>query len=215
MSQALRFPDSHARDDLLTFASRSARLADADVRLVAARGTLAMWAPVLTPRGLLDSTPTVLALRALPVDPELECDLTVAAGSVVAGDDERSVRLPPTATRPAWAGVTPPRAGWQASHEIAASDLAARAHDGVSRVAAGLPRDAGADLVHRVRAEVWAAPVEPWRGLPLGAAFAALSLGFIVGSEQARVFVCGSWTRLSLERGHVLVRGATMAGPGS
>ncbi len=82
MPQTLRFPDSEARDDFLTFASRASRLSDPEVRLEASAGTLAMWAPILVPRGLLDRTPTILALRALPIDPELVCDLVVSAGSV-------------------------------------------------------------------------------------------------------------------------------------
>lgn len=209
MPPSLRFPDTEARDDLLTFASRAARLADPELRLVGGAGALAMWAPVLIPRGLLDATPTILALRVLPVDPELECDLTVSA-SAVAEDtsDATAATLPATAVRAVWAGVSAPRGGWEPLSEIDASALAARAHEGIARVTAELPRDAGADVVQRVRAQVWGDGVDEWAGLPLGIAFAAFSLGFIGGAESATVHRSGAWSRLSLRRGHVLVRGA-------
>src|SRR4051812_8607979 len=105
MSQRLIFPDAEAAADALTFASRTSRLGDSGVRLQAANGTLAMTSAPLAPRGLLDATPTVLALRALPVDPELVCDLVVEAPLLVAApDDDRTVILPEVAVSPAWAG---------------------------------------------------------------------------------------------------------------
>jgi hypothetical protein len=213
MPQTLRFPDSEARDDFLTFSSRASRLSDPEVRLEASGGTLALWAPILVPRGLLDRTPTILALRALPVDPELVCDLVVAAASVAAAEhDPTAAELPPTAVRAAWAGVSAPRAGWTPVRTIESADVAARAHEGMARVAEVVPSDAGAEAVQRVRSAVWGEPVEAWSGLPLGAGFAAVALGFIVGSERVHLLSSGAWARLSFARGHVLVRGATLAG---
>ena len=69
MSQRLIFADAPAAADALTFAGRSARVGDGAVRLAAAGGTLTMTAAPFAPRGLFDATPTVLAMRALPVDP--------------------------------------------------------------------------------------------------------------------------------------------------
>jgi hypothetical protein len=213
MPQTLRFPDSEARDDFLTFSSRASRLSDPEVRLEASGGTLALWAPILVPRGLLDRTPTILALRALPVDPELVCDLVVSAASVAAAEhDPTAAELPPTAVRAAWAGVSAPRAGWTQVRTIESADVAARAHEGMARVAEVVPSDAGAEAVQRVRSAVWGEPVEAWSGLPLGAGFAAVALGFIVGSERVHLLSSGAWARLSFARGHVLVRGATLAG---
>ena len=42
-------------------------------------------------------------------------------------------------------------------------------------------------------------------GLPLGAAFAALTLGFLADGEQ-QLYRAGRWFRLSGARGHVLAR---------
>ena len=63
-----------------------------------------------------------------------------------------------------------------------------------------------------VRAAVWGVPDEDLGGLPLGAAFAAFTLGFIVCEEDAQVRTSGPWTRVSLVRGHVIVRGPARVG---
>ena len=108
--------------------------------------------------------------------------------------------------------MSPPRAGWAPAGELDAAALAARAHDGMARVASALPADAGEEVVHRVRAGVWGEPVAEWGDLPLGVAFGAVALGFISGAESARVFTAGPWTRVSLVRGHLLVRGPAAIG---
>jgi hypothetical protein len=53
---------------------------------------------------------------------------------------------------------------------------------------------------------VWGAADDALSGLPLGVAFAAFALGFIAGEEEARVRSAAAWTRITLDRGHVLVR---------
>lgn len=213
MSARLIFPDPHAAADLLTFASRASRLGDGVVRLRGAAGTLAVTSAPLAPRGLLDATPTVLGMRAMAVDPELECDLLVPADALAAAsDDAHAVALPESAVSAAWAGVSPPRAGWHVTGELDAAVLAARAQYGIAAVADGVPSDAGEDAVRAVRAHVWGAPDPDLHDLPLGTAFAAFALGFIAGEERAVVRTAGPWTRLTLARGHVLVRGPQRSG---
>ncbi|HEY9309443.1 MAG TPA: hypothetical protein VIP82_16695 [Microbacterium sp.] len=213
MSPRLLLADPASAADALTFAARAARFTVEGVRLQASGGVLAMTAAPLAPRGFGDPTPTVLALRTLAADPELVCDLVVDASALSASpDDARAVELPETALSPAWAGITPPRSGWDARPGIDASTLAAKAQGGIVRVADTVPTDAGEDVVRTVRAAVWGAPDDDLGGLPLGVAFAALSLGFISGGESARVFASGPWTRVSLTRGHVLVRGPVATG---
>ncbi|HKP07403.1 MAG TPA: hypothetical protein VJU58_09145 [Microbacterium sp.] len=213
MSPRLLLADPESAADALTFAGRAARFTVEGVRLQASRGVLAMTAAPLAPRGFGDPTPTVLALRSLGADPELVCDLVVEASALSATDDDpRALLLPETALSPAWAGITPPRGGWDVRPGIEASTLAAKAQGGIARVADTVPTDAGEDVVRTVRAAVWGAPDEELGGLPLGVAFAALSLGFISGGETARVFASGPWTRVSLTRGHVLVRGPVATG---
>ena len=213
MSPRLLLADPDSAADALTFAGRAARFTVEGVRLQASGGVLAMTAAPLAPRGFGDPTPTVLALRTLAADPELVCDLVVEASALAAApDDPRALSLPETALSPAWAGITPSRAGWDARPGIDASALAAKAQGGIARVADAVPTDAGEDVVRTVRAAVWGAPDDDLGGLPLGVAFAALSLGFISGGETARVFGSGPWTRVSLTRGHVLVRGPVATG---
>ncbi|KHK98233.1 hypothetical protein LK09_04085 [Microbacterium mangrovi] len=205
MSARLAFADSDAAADLLTFAGRAARLDDGLVHLRAAGGVLAMSCAALTSSGLMDTTPTVLGMRMLPIDPELECDLVVQASALVA-DGPDGVALPASATRTAWAGIAPPRSGWEMSGELPASVLAARAQHGMASVAHAVPDAAGEDVVRAVRGRIWGAPDEDLQGLPAGVAFAAFALGFIHGDEVAAVRRAGVWTRVSLQRGHVLVR---------
>lgn len=213
MSARLLFPDPQAAADLLTFSSRTIRLGDGTVRLRARGGVLVTTAAPLAPRGLMDATPTVLGLRASAIDPELECDLVVEASALLpAPDDANAIVLPETASSPAWAGISPPQGGWEQTGVIGASVLAARAQYGVAAVADALPADAGEDVVRVIRAQVWGQPDEALADLPLGVAFAAFALGFIGGSEEAPVRRSGAWTRVSLARGHVLVRGPVRSG---
>lgn len=213
MSARLFFPDPQAAADLLTFASRAIRLGDGTVRLRAERGVLVTTSAPLAPRGLLDATPTVLGLRVSNVDAELECDLVVEASALLpAPDDAAAVLLPEVATSPAWAGVSPPRGGWNPTNEIDSAVLAARAQYGIAAVADAAPSDAGEDVVRLIRAQVWGQPDEALGGLPLGTAFAAFALGFIAGAEVAAVRSSGVWTRVTLARGHILVRGPVRSG---
>lgn len=213
MSQRLLLTDPRAAADALTYAGRTAALGDGAVRLKAADGVLVMTSAPLSPRGLFDTTPTVLGIRVLAADPELVCDLVVDAPSLSAApDDASALVLPETALSPSWAGVSPPRGGWTLSGSISAATLAARAQWGIAAVAEAVPTDAGEDAVRSVRAAVWGAADEALGGLPLGVAFAAFALGFIGGEETAELRVAAAWTRLTLARGHILVRGPARVG---
>jgi hypothetical protein len=215
MSQRLIFADAPAAADALTFAGRTARVGDGAVRLRAADGTLTMTSAPFAPRGLFDATPTVLAMRALPVDPELICDVVVDASELVTGDDPAELRLPAVGLAPSWAGVSPPRGGWVQIGQLPASILAARAQWGIAAVAEALPQNPGEDAVRAVRAGVWGVPDDALVGLPLGVAFSAFSLGFIVGEEDVVLRRSGAWTRATLRRGHIVVRGPDRVGMGA
>lgn len=213
MPPRLPLADPESAADALTFASRAATFANDGVRLQASGGVIVMTVAPLAPKGLGDATPTVLAMRTLAADPELVCDLVVEASALTAAlGDARAIMLPEIALAPAWAGISPPRAGWEPRSPIDASALAAKAQGGMARVADAVPTDAGEDVVRGVRASVWGEPDDELGGLPLGVAFAALSMGFVSGGESARVYTSGPWTRVTLQRGHVLVRGPVVTG---
>lgn len=210
MPHQLLLADSETASDVLTFVGRSARISDEGVRLQAANGVLALTAAALAPHGLFDQTPTVLAMRIVRVDPELESDVVVA--SLAATDDDRALTLPETGLSPAWAGVAPPRGQWQATTSIAASVIAQRAQWGISAVARGATPGSGEEAVRALRAAIWGEADEDLAGLPRGVAFAADAFGFISGEEQVPVTRSGRWTRLAFRRGHVLSRGPVATG---
>ena len=107
-------------------------------------------------------------------------------------------------TSAAWAGVLPPHAGWQPRGSIDAPSLAAVAAEGMERVAAAVPTDAGDPVVQRVRRAVWGSEIAP--GVPAAVAFAAEGLGFLAGADRLAISETRTWTRFSGRNGHVLVR---------
>ena len=215
MERTLTLPDTTALADLTTYLSRADRVDRASVRLIAGGGVLAVYTAVLHPGGLLDETPTVLGLRTVRVSETQVFDVVVPIASLVArlesavtdADGAVLVGVPAEVATVTWAGVAPPRSGWQAVDHVMASSLAEVARAGIVAVAEALPSDAGEAIVRRVRAEVWGRPIPEAEHVPSGAAFAAQSLGFLGDEEEeVPVYESGPWTRLSSHRGHVLVR---------
>lgn len=210
MPHQLLLADADTAKDVLTFVGRAARITDEGVRLQAANGVLALTTAALAPRGLFDQTPTILGMRIVNADPELECDLVV--DQLSAADDERSLTLPDVGLAPAWVGVAPPRRDWQAVSTLSAAIIAQRAQWGISAVARGATPGAGEEAVRALRAAIWGEPDADLDGLPRGVAFAADALGFISGEELVQVTRSGRWSRLTFRRGHVLARGPVAVG---
>ncbi|MFB8190488.1 hypothetical protein ACFC14_14270 [Microbacterium sp. NPDC055988] len=210
MPHHLLLADPETAKDVLTFVGRATRITDDGVRLQAANGVLALTTAVLAPQTLFDQTPTILAMRIVHADPELECDVVVDQLSKT--DEADRLTLPETGLAPAWAGVAPPRSAWAPKTTLVASVIAQRAQWGISAVARGAGAGSGEEAVRALRAAIWGEPDEELGGLPRGAAFAADAMGFISGEEQVRVAQSGRWTRLTFRRGHVLVRGPVATG---
>ena len=104
---------------------------------------------------------------------------------------------------------SPPRGGWVAQKPTDAGILHRAAASGIAEVAAAIPTGTGEQLVHRVRAEVWGRAIDGLEHVVAGGAFAALSLGFLGDTDaegEVRLFETGPWTRLTTDRGHVLVK---------
>lgn len=210
MHTRLVLADPPTARDVLTFLGRANQVSDDGVRLQASGGVLALTAAALAPEGLFDQTPTILAMRIVHADPELQCDIVV--DELSPDDDERMLRLPETGRSPSWAGIAPPRGGWQRSAQLDAATVAQRAQWGISAVARGAGQGSGEEAVRALRAAVWGEPDEDIGGLPRGVAFAAHAFGFISGEEQVPVTVSGRWTRLGFRRGHILTRGPVATG---
>lgn len=210
MPLPLVLADADTSRDVLTFVGRASKAAGEGVRLQASNGVLALTAAVLAPQGLFDQTPTILAMRIVNADPELECDIVV--DRLEQGDAPESLTLPEMGLSPAWAGVAPPRRDWVAEADLAASVIAQRAQWGISAVARGATPGAGEEAVRALRAAIWGEADDDLAGLPRGVAFAAHALGFISGEEQVPVMRSGRWVRLAFRRGHVLARGPVATG---
>lgn len=210
MSPRLILADAETARDVLTFVGRAQRVGDEGVRFQAAEGVMVVTAAPLAPAGLLDQTPLVLAVRIVRADPKLRCDIVVE--EVGASEEPAELTLPETGLAPAWAGMSPPRSGWERVGELAASDVARRAQWGISAVARGAGSGAGEEAVRALRASIWGAPDEELGGLPLGVAFVADAFGFVSGEETAVVTKAGRWTRVAFSRGHVLTRGPAVSG---
>lgn len=217
MDRTLDLPDGAALADLQTYLGRADAVERASVRLVGSAGVLAVYTAVLYPAGLLDDTPTVLGLRTVGIDPKQDLDVVVPIASFVdrlnrAGAESTDggavrVGIPAEVNTVTWAGVAPPRGGWVPVGQTEAGLLTEVAKAGIVEVAEALPHDAGEPLVRRVRADVWSRPIDDAEHVPAGAAFAAHSLGFLKDPvEQIPIYDSGPWTRLSTERGHVLVK---------
>ena len=210
LTQSFRFADPRDLADLRTYATRAKAIDDGAIRLQAAGSVLAAYVCVLRPRLLGESTPTILGLRTMALAEPASADVTVPLSAVLdrlarAGENDVELPVPPTTVTESWAGVSAPRSGWEPVGSIADADLRSAAEAGISEVAGIVPDKPGALIVNNARAAVWGRELPGGGGLPAGAAFAALTLGFLGGDEQ-KLFRAGRWFRLSGSRGHVLAR---------
>ena len=210
LTQPLQFTDPGDLADLRTFATRARAIDDGAIRLNAAGQVLAAYVCVLRPRLLGEATPTILGLRTVALAAPAELDVTVPLAAVLdrlarAGADDVELPVPPMTVTESWAGVGAPRAGWEPLGALPDSVLRQAAEAGIAEIASIIPDKPGALIVNNARATVWGRPLPDASGLPAGAAFAALTLGFLADGEQS-LFRSGRWYRLSSPRGHVLVR---------
>jgi hypothetical protein len=210
LTQPLQFTDPRDLADLRTFATRAKAIDDGAIRLQAAGAVLAAYVCVLRPRLLGESTPTILGLRTMALARPAHADVTVPLTAVLdrlarAGEHDVELPLPPVTVTESWAGVGAPRTGWEFVGALPDPALRLAAEAGITDVAAIMPDKPGALIVNNARAAVWGRELPGAAGLPLGAAFAALTLGFLADGEQ-QLYRSGRWFRLSGTRGHVLAR---------
>ena len=210
LTQPLQFTDPRDLADLRTFATRARAVEDGAIRLNASGPVLAAYVCVLRPRLLGEATPTILGLRTVALAAPAELDVTVPLSAVLdrlarAGADDVELPVPPMAVTEPWAGVGAPRTGWEPLGALPDTVLRQAAEAGITEIAAIIPDKPGALIVNNARATVWGRELPDAGGLPAGAAFAALTLGFLADGEQS-LFRSGRWFRLSSPRGHVLVR---------
>ncbi|MCU1569673.1 MAG: hypothetical protein JWR33_414 [Naasia sp.] len=214
MIRSFTLADPLAAEDLATYLGRAGRVEDGSVRLVAGSGVLAVYTAILYPHGLLDESPTVLGLRTLALSDRSEFDAVVPVRSLLdrltrAGTlRAATIALPTEVSTVTWAGISPPRGGWKRVGRTTAGILESVGRSGIEAVAEAVPTGTGEQIVRRVRSEVWGRPIDALEHVPAGAAFAAVSLGFLGPDpvEEVGVYEAGAWSRLTSTRGHVLVR---------
>lgn len=211
--------DEHTAVDLQAYLARAKRLdPDGLVRLRAFGDVLAAYVAPIYAGNLMDSGPTVLGLRTCELAAPAELDVLVPIGAVqerlarLLSDDEETkdfkIQLLETQRAP-WAGISPPRQGWEQVGTINETVLTQIARDGIDEVASSLPESVGGPIAARIRGQIWGRGIDLESKVPTGAAFAAAGLGFLTENEEVGLYQAEGWIRLSSEHGHVLAKAAT------
>ena len=141
-------------------------------------------------------------------------DVTVSAGELLESvvEDAATAGVPAAVTGPPWAGVLPPRGGWQPVAGMPAPDaLRAMVGAGVaefrSRTGELAPESRTRAELDRIGREIWSRTVGDTR-LPVRAVHAAQSLGFLRPGGESALFSSGAWLRLRTPYGSIAVRRA-------
>lgn len=168
----------------------------------------------------------VLAIRAVrlakPYENGLDVtlDMTVSAGELLESIDESAATavVPAAVTGPPWVGVLPPRGGWRQETGLPAPDevratVAEAVAEFRSRTRELAPERRTRAELDRIGREIWSRTIGD-TALPVRAAHAAQSLGFLRASGGGRVegelglFSSGAWLRLRTAYGSIAVRRA-------
>ncbi|MFF5444605.1 hypothetical protein [Streptomyces sp. NPDC012888] len=213
MTGQLRFADAREAADLAAFLGRLLHYdRAAAVRLQAGGGALAVF-------GRPPSF-EVLAIRTARLAEPAELDLTVSAGQLLESLDETTgtAAVPAAVTGPPWAGVLPPRGGWEEVPGLPPADAIRAAV--AAAVAEFRARDEALPADRRTRAErdrigreIWSRTLAGTE-LPLRAVHASQALGFLPpdraarpgASEPVALFTAGSWLRLRTPYGSIATR---------
>ncbi|WP_031006074.1 hypothetical protein [Streptomyces sp. NRRL F-5727] len=157
----------------------------------------------------------VLAVRTARLADAVDLDITVSAGELLDGIEETAGKaaVPAAVTGPPWAGVLPPRTGWQPVEGLpGAGELRGAV---AAAVAEFRRRDDELPEERRTRAERDRLGREIWSrtlgatGLPLRAVHAAQSLGFLPPQDlPVALMAAGPWLRLRTPYGSVALRTA-------
>ncbi|MFI5754656.1 hypothetical protein [Streptomyces sp. NPDC051569] len=218
-ARTLGFADAREAADLGAFLARLIHYdRAAAVRLQAGGGALAVFGR--------PASFEVLAIRTVRLAAPYELDVTVSAGELLEAIDEAagSAAVPAAVTGPPWAGVLPPRGGWQQvpglpDEESIRGALAAAVTEFRARDERLTPEKRTRAERDRIGHDIWSRTLGDTR-LPLRAAHAAQSLGFLRPVRGAMVpassapeapvalFASGGWLRLRTRYGSIAVRRA-------
>ena len=190
MKNDFTLADRDSMLDLQAYLTRAKRLdPSGHTRLRAFGNVLACYVAPIFAGSLMEKGPTVLGLRTSELAEETEVDVIVPITAVLdrlaalAANDENwkgkyQVVLP-DASRAPWAGVSPPRSGWEQIGEVSEELLTEIAQTGIAEVADSLPESVGGPIAARIRGEIWGRSMQFDSNVPTGAAFVAAGLGFL------------------------------------
>lgn len=206
----LNFLDPNDISDLRSFLARAKRLDEKGlVKFKMDGGVLGVYVSPIFTASLLDKGPTVLGLRTIHVNAE-QVDGAFEIASILERlpglGEELELRLPPTQSRAAWTGITPPRQNWHQVASVSNSEISAVAKLGIAEVAEAIPDSIGLSIANRVRQQVWGRSLSESLPYPAGAAFALFGLGFLNPLEEVAVFEAPGWVRFSTSFGHVMAK---------
>ena len=208
----LTLGDAESVRDLDTFIDRAGSIENEAVRLIADGTVLTAWVQVLSPRGLSDTTPTVLGMRGFALAAPAHVDLVVPIESLrvrlatpEVHDGSVVVTLPAAVPSIRWTVTLPPRDGWEVTGKLNATDLEKVARDGIKEVQKNIPTEAEERVVRSVRSQVWGSNISKKIGLPAGVAFAAVTLGFLT-EKTLPVSIRDPWIRVSSSGGDVVAK---------
>jgi len=208
---ALHLADPREAADLSAFLTRLLRFdKGAAVRLQTANLGLAVFARL--PLG--ESGPLAVRTARLAAEPQdatspaPPVDVTLAAGQLLEAVDGTPVlKLPPAITGPSWAGLLPPRSGWEHLRDLPTEPLRAAVSAAVTEF-----RRETADQ-DALAESIWSRQVDP-SGLTLRALHAAQLVGLLHQSDSVALYRHPAWLRLSAPRGYVIIRRAPAPGTG-
>ncbi|TQF03166.1 hypothetical protein E6W39_14075 [Kitasatospora acidiphila] len=161
----------------------------------------------------------VLALRtARLTGPAPAADATVSAGQLLeAVDEERgALVVPPPVTGPAWAGMLPPRTGWQllgsTEVDLVMPQLMESVREFKERTAEVPEHHRSRAVLDQIADDIWSRPLAALPELPLRVAHAAYRIGFLHPGAALTAHRAKGWLRLTAPHGTVALR---TAGPGA
>ncbi|MEU2558707.1 hypothetical protein ABZ626_05100 [Streptomyces longispororuber] len=218
MTVRLHFAEPGEAADLAAFLARLLHYDKAAaVRLQAAGETLAVFGRPPSFEVLAIRTARLAKPFQYGLDTSL--DVTVSAGefleavgeSADAAETAGTAAVPQAVTGPPWAGVLPPRGGWARVPGLPPGSavralVQAAVAEFRSRVEELAPERRVRAELDRLGREIWSRTVAG-TGLPVRAAHAAQSLGFLRG-DALDLLSAGAWLRLRTPYGSVALRRA-------
>lgn len=211
MADVVTFEGRDAMNDFIVYVQRIHRFGLPDLRIIVRGNTASVFGCIQAPAGLLDATPTVLVLRSfrLHAGDSVRVDRVVTVRSLLdrfahLDDNVVDLLLPDVESSASWAGVLPPASGWQVQYAVDVQSLREVARQGMLRVADELPKDVGAPVAQKIRAQVWDTEITP--GMQAIAAYSAEIMGFLLNEGSCSVSRSQHWLRLTGAHGDVIVR---------